>query len=117
MNRLPVDLAADETAHDKSLPREEACPNQAVPQTPISSELGRLEQTQNTSPAQQCSLRSANEPGESEGEVFCLCRDRAHVRVVRSEDLLHGHRELMIVHGQEVYRLFCTRNNKLILQK
>ncbi|MHB9081770.1 MAG: hypothetical protein ACYC3X_30255, partial [Pirellulaceae bacterium] len=103
MNRLPVDLAEGDPAHEKPLLREEACQHQTVPQTPISSEFGRLEQTQNTSPAQQCSLRSASEPGESEGEVFCLCRDRAHVRVVRSEDLLHGHRELMIVHGQEVY--------------
>ena len=38
-------------------------------------------------------------------------------RVVQSDQLLQGHRELRIVHGGEVYRLLVTRNNKLILQK
>jgi hemin uptake protein HemP len=37
--------------------------------------------------------------------------------VVQSEELLHGQREVQIVHGTEVYRLLVTRNNKLILQK
>ncbi len=36
---------------------------------------------------------------------------------VASDVLLGGRRELQIVHGQEVYRLMLTRNNKLILQK
>lgn len=40
-----------------------------------------------------------------------------HVRAVRSEDLLQGSRELLILHGSEIYRLLRTRNNKLILQK
>jgi hemin uptake protein HemP len=35
----------------------------------------------------------------------------------RSEDLLQGQREALIVHGSEVYRLRQTRNGKLILQK
>ena len=34
-----------------------------------------------------------------------------------STDLLRGQREALIVHGGEVYRLRCTRNGKLILQK
>ena len=38
-------------------------------------------------------------------------------RTVRSEDLLQGSRELLIVHGTETYRLLRTRNDKLILQK
>jgi len=38
-------------------------------------------------------------------------------RVVRSEDLLQGHRELFILHAGQVYRLLRTRNDKLILQK
>lgn len=36
---------------------------------------------------------------------------------VRSSDLLHGQRELLIIHEQEVYRLRITRNGKLILTK
>ena len=35
----------------------------------------------------------------------------------QSSDLLQGQREALIVHGGEVYRLRCTRNGKLILQK
>jgi hemin uptake protein HemP len=38
-------------------------------------------------------------------------------RVVRSDELLQGARELFIVHGNQVYRLLRTRNDKLILQK
>ena len=34
-----------------------------------------------------------------------------------SQDLLRGRREIRITHGNEVYRLLVTRNNKLILQK
>ncbi|MDZ7619243.1 MAG: hemin uptake protein HemP [Patescibacteria group bacterium] len=36
---------------------------------------------------------------------------------VPSETLLAGRRELRIVHGDEVYRLVLTRNNRLILHK
>ena len=36
---------------------------------------------------------------------------------IRSTDLLQGHREVFIEHGDEVYRLLVTRNGKLILQK
>ena len=36
---------------------------------------------------------------------------------VRSEQLLAGHRELLIEHGSELYRLQATRNGKLILTK
>ncbi len=46
------------------------------------------------------------------------CEDAsASVPTARSEDLLHGGRQLRILHGNEVYRLVLTRNNKLILQK
>ena len=34
-----------------------------------------------------------------------------------SAELLEGHCEVIIVHAGEVYRLRCTRNNKLILTK
>lgn len=36
---------------------------------------------------------------------------------IRSEDLLHGTREVVIRHGCECYRLRHTRNDKLILTK
>ncbi|MBC8351777.1 MAG: hemin uptake protein HemP [Planctomycetes bacterium] len=34
-----------------------------------------------------------------------------------SSQILDGHSEAIIVHAGEVYRLRCTRNNKLILTK
>ncbi len=38
-------------------------------------------------------------------------------RLVRSEELFQGGREVLIAHGQEIYRLRLTRSNKLILHK
>ena len=38
-------------------------------------------------------------------------------RTVRSEDLLQGAREVLIQHGQEMYRLRLTKAGKLILNK
>ncbi|OHB82234.1 MAG: hypothetical protein A2W31_02770 [Planctomycetes bacterium RBG_16_64_10] len=46
-----------------------------------------------------------------------VCKGMGDVRVVRSDELLQGKRELFIVHGNQVYRLLRTRNDKLILQK
>lgn len=46
-----------------------------------------------------------------------MCKGMAAVRVVRSDDLLQGQRELFILHDGQVYRLLRTRNDKLILQK
>jgi hemin uptake protein HemP len=46
-----------------------------------------------------------------------MCQGIAPARVVRSEELLLGQRELFILHGGQVYRLLRTRNDKLILQK
>ena len=40
-----------------------------------------------------------------------------HAGEVDSSRLLHGQRELLIRHGNEVYRLRHTRNDKLILTK
>lgn len=36
---------------------------------------------------------------------------------LRSEVLLAGQREVLIIHAQDVYRLRVTRNGKLILTK
>ena len=59
------------------------------------------------------------------GKKFCdagpgwcrVCEKMSDIPVLRSEDLLQGRREVLIIHGGEIYRLLCTRNNKLILQK
>ena len=42
---------------------------------------------------------------------------RSGVREVSSEDLLRGAKELLIRHGDVLYRLRSTRNGKLILTK
>ena len=39
------------------------------------------------------------------------------VREITSSELLRGETELLIRHGDELYRLKLTRNGKLILQK
>jgi hemin uptake protein HemP len=39
------------------------------------------------------------------------------VREVASAELLRGETEVLIRHGDELYRLKLTRNGKLILQK
>lgn len=44
-------------------------------------------------------------------------RSPTQPRIVRSEDLLAGAREVLILHGACAYRLVLTRNGKLILQK
>ncbi|MEN0075567.1 MAG: hemin uptake protein HemP [Paracraurococcus sp.] len=41
----------------------------------------------------------------------------AQAPAVRSTDLLHGGRELVIWHGSEAYLLRVTANNKLLLTK
>ncbi|MCC7047974.1 MAG: hemin uptake protein HemP [Alphaproteobacteria bacterium] len=38
-------------------------------------------------------------------------------RVLESQELLAGQREVLIRHGDDVYRLRLTSNNKLILMK
>ena len=39
------------------------------------------------------------------------------MREIDSHDLMQGHREIVIRHGQEAYRLSVTRAGKLILRK
>ena len=46
-----------------------------------------------------------------------MCRGLAGHRVMNSEELLQGDRELFIIHSGQIYRLLRTRNDKLILQK
>lgn len=116
MNRLPVELAAVEPTRDTPRHWGPSGQGQALPPRPdgeASSPAGQLPGEQ---PVRACSLRSSDAGGGDE-TAYCRCRDLGDVRVVRSDELLQGQRELRIIHGQDVYRLFCTRNNKLILQK
>jgi hemin uptake protein HemP len=46
-----------------------------------------------------------------------MCRAIAGLRVMRSDELLQGQRELFILHAGQIYRLLRTRKDKLILQK
>ncbi|MBX7167341.1 MAG: hemin uptake protein HemP [Pirellulales bacterium] len=42
---------------------------------------------------------------------------RSGLRIVTSQELLEGKNELVIKHGEEMYRLRLTRSGKLILHK
>jgi len=42
---------------------------------------------------------------------------RAAPGIIRSESLLGGEREVLILHAGEVYRLRLTKNGKLLLTK
>ena len=55
--------------------------------------------------------RSRMEPQESDSGAA------AKVRVIRSEELLMGRREVIIEHGSDRYRLLITRSGKLVLNK
>jgi len=36
---------------------------------------------------------------------------------IQADNLFQGHRQVLIEHDGEIYRLVLTRNNKLLLQK
>jgi len=53
-----------------------------------------------------------------EGDLQCeVCKQMNEMHIVTADELLQGHREMLILHAGQVYRLMRTRNNKLILQK
>ncbi|MEX2170629.1 MAG: hemin uptake protein HemP [Pirellulales bacterium] len=55
--------------------------------------------------------KDASDAGHAHGET------PAAIRVIPSEDLLRGERQVVILHHGEAYRLLVTRNDKLLLQK
>ena len=65
--------------------------------------------------AATASLKEADEMSDSDQPP--PKRVIKEVREVTSSELLRGDTELLIRHGDEVYRLKLTRNGKLILQK
>lgn len=52
-----------------------------------------------------------------QGSGNCETSTKRTTREVDSCELLRGESELLIRHGDELYRLKLTRNGKLILQK
>lgn len=58
-----------------------------------------------------------NEPVSDDDKHTSTDRADTSPRQWTSRELLEGHSEAIIVHAGEVYRLRCTRNNKLILTK
>lgn len=51
------------------------------------------------------------------GTQACTASAKRAVCEITSSELLRGGKELLIRHGDEIYRLKLTRNGKLILQK
>ncbi len=62
-------------------------------------------------------LSCQGEAPEQLGSASLMPEGTQDVHFVRSEELLKGQRELVIIHGDKAYRLLRTRNDKLILQK
>lgn len=60
-------------------------------------------------PLPQSPIRAASQVAAMQGRVAALAVD--------SRVLLRGSREIEIVHGDRIYRLRHTRNDKLILVK
>lgn len=58
-----------------------------------------------------------NEPAHEDNSHAKEGESQSSPRQWTSRELLEGQAEAIIVHAGEVYRLRCTRNNKLILTK
>lgn len=56
-------------------------------------------------------------PSPSSLNVAAIPAHQPDARLLQSVELFAGQREVLIAHGQEVYRLRLTRSNKLILHK
>ena len=54
---------------------------------------------------------------ENEQPVAADHASDQQAKILRSEDLFEGRRQVFIAHGTEIYRLLHTKNGKLILQK
>jgi hemin uptake protein HemP len=54
---------------------------------------------------------------DNAGDPCQMCKEIANIPIARSDELLQGQRELLIIHGNQIYRLLRTRSDKLILQK
>jgi len=63
------------------------------------------------------SVREPPEVCQHADDPCRFCRGIARARIVHSDELLQGQRELFILHAGQVYRLVRTRNDKLLLQK
>ncbi len=59
-------------------------------------------------------LAMANEPIRDHSDPPS---EEIQIPTIRSDALFNGKRQVFIAHGDEIYRLLCTKNGKLILQK
>lgn len=60
---------------------------------------------------------SSNSPEPKNAAAPNLGDHEVQGRIVKSEDLLRGDREVLVLHHGELYRLRETRSGKLILTK
>jgi hemin uptake protein HemP len=60
---------------------------------------------------------SSSQPPAARSAPTEAVADLSRIRTVTSASLLQGETEILITHGEDVYRLRVTRNGKLILQK
>jgi hemin uptake protein HemP len=56
-------------------------------------------------------------PASTPGSSNPLSNPGAPARIIQSDALLQGEREVAIQHGNEIYRLRLTKTGKLILNK
>jgi hemin uptake protein HemP len=56
-------------------------------------------------------------PPSEDRRVEAQARRMIEEKAYRSEELFRGRKEILIVHNEVVYRLRCTRHDKLILSK
>ena len=54
---------------------------------------------------------------ENEQQAATDHASEQQAKILRSEDIFEGRRQVFIAHGTEIYRLLHTKNGKLILQK
>lgn len=61
--------------------------------------------------------RPAHRPDALTSASPSLSHETVQATVISSAALLNGHRQVMIQHGEKIYRLCQTRNDKLILMR
>ena len=62
-------------------------------------------------------LTMVDAPNQHRSDDALEGQRRLTPREVKIEDLLHGERELLIRHGEELYHLRITKNGRLLLTK
>lgn len=79
--------------------------------------MNLLRDSHDVSVAKEATMSDSQQPAERPQETPPLYELQRGQRVWKSEDLLGDKSEALIVHHDQVYRLRCTRQGKLILYK